>query len=75
MIGFASGVFGLTITALISLVLNIITQALAGVTIAILTPTIIFSMLTTSIVLTLISGMIPAKGAANKNPVDAVRSE
>ena len=75
MIGFASGVFGLSITALISGVLNLIIGHLAGVKIADLHLGIICSMLTVSIVLTLISGMIPAKSAANKNPVDAVRSE
>ena len=32
-------------------------------------------MITVSVILTLISGLIPAKAAARKNPVDALRTE
>ena len=76
MIGLASGVFGVSVTCLIALVLNTILKAVANVH-NICRPTvgIAVSMITISILLNLISGMIPANGAAKRNPVDALRSE
>jgi putative ABC transport system permease protein len=44
-------------------------------TIASLKPSQAILMITISVLLTLISGLIPAKAAANKNPVEALRTE
>lgn len=74
-IGLSSGILGILITGLNVLVLNLIVNNLAGFNIAALTPTIVIVMILLSVVLTLISGLIPAKAAANKNPVEALRSE
>lgn len=74
-IGLSSGVLGIVITGIIVLFLNILVNALAGFSIAALTPTIVIVMICLSVLLTLISGLIPAKAAANKNPVEALRSE
>ena len=70
-IGFTSGVIGILVTAVISLVINII----ADMTIATLTIPIIISMITISTLLTLISGLIPANIASKKDPVVALRTE
>ena len=75
MIGLASGVFGITVTSLISFIINTIIKHLANVTVVDLTLGITVVMISISIVLNLISGMIPARAAARKNPVDALRSE
>ncbi len=75
-IGGISGVFGIAITYLISGVLNLILGASFGIyTIASLPFTTALIMIAISIGLTLISGLIPAKLAAKKDPVVALRSE
>ena len=75
-IGLTSGVFGILITLLLSLLINVIVGYFTGIyTIAALPLRDAIIMITVSILLTSISGLIPAKAAANKNPVDALRSE
>ncbi|MCI5745302.1 MAG: ABC transporter ATP-binding protein/permease [Erysipelotrichaceae bacterium] len=75
-IGLASGVFGILITICLSGIINLIVGNLSGIyTIASLKVTDAIIMILISILLTLISGLIPSKAAANKNPVDALRSE
>ena len=73
-IGFAAGVVGIVVTYLLSLVINVIVGAVAGVyTIAALPVWQALIMIAVSVVLTLISGLIPAASAAKKDPVVALR--
>ena len=75
-IGLASGIAGIVITYLVSLVLNLIIGTLFGIyTIAALPWWQALIMIGISVVLTLISGLIPAAAAAKKDPVVALRTE
>lgn len=77
-IGLGSGIIGIAITYLLELIINIIVSNVSNGTvsmIAILTPTTALVMILISILLTAISGFIPARSAAKKDPVDALRSE
>jgi putative ABC transport system permease protein len=75
-IGLVAGVFGILITYILSLIVNIVVYALAGVWgIAALPWWQALIMIGLSIVLTLISGLIPASAAAKKDPVVALRTE
>ncbi|MDE7464663.1 MAG: FtsX-like permease family protein, partial [Clostridiales bacterium] len=74
-IGIAAGVLGIIITFILTLIINGIVQSLAGISIATLTVPIALIMICISAILTLISGLIPARLAAKKDPVEALRSE
>ena len=75
-IGLSSGVLGVVVTYLLSIGINAILGALTGIaTLAALPVTSAIIMVIISITLTLISGLIPAKAAANKDPVVALRTE
>ena len=75
-IGGISGVIGVGVTYILTLILNLIVKSLAGIsTIARLSPLTAIIMITISILLTSISGLIPAKLASKKDPVVALRSE
>ena len=75
-IGSISGVIGIAITYLLSAIINIIVGNLSGIyTIATLPVSTALIMIGISIALTLISGLIPARLAAKKDPVDALRTE
>jgi putative ABC transport system permease protein len=75
-IGLASGLIGVAVTYLLSIGINAIFMALAGiVNIADLPISQAFIMVVISICLTLISGLIPASAAAKKDPVVALRTE
>lgn len=75
-IGLASGVFGIAVTYLLSFILNLIVQATAGVyPIAALPIWQAFLMIGVSVLLTVISGLIPSRSAAKKDPVVALRTE
>lgn len=75
-IGFASGFFGVIVTLILSLPINLILNALIGVSgIASLNFVHAIILIAISMILTLISGLIPSRMAAKKDPVTALRSE
>ncbi|MDE5867540.1 MAG: ABC transporter permease, partial [Anaeroplasmataceae bacterium] len=75
-IGLASGIFGIIVTYFISMVLNVIVKKAAGVyPIAALPWWQALIMIGVSILLTVVSGLIPARSAAKKDPVVALRTE
>lgn len=74
-IGAISGLFGIGVTYLLSLIINIILKVVAGVGAIVILPWYLaLAVLALSIVLTLISGLIPSRAAAKKDPVVALRS-
>ncbi len=75
-IGLASGLFGVVVTYLLSFGINALLGTLTGIaTLAALPFSSAVVMILISIGLTLISGLIPAKAAAKKDPVVALRTE
>lgn len=75
-IGGVSGVIGIAVTYLISLIINQVVGHMFGIfTIAALPFTTALIMIAVSIGLTMIAGIIPASLAAKKDPVEALRSE
>ncbi len=75
-IGFISGVIGITISGLLTIPINAAIKETAGVqNIAGLNPVQIILLLLGSMLLTLIAGYIPTSMAARKDPVTALRTE
>ena len=75
-IGFTSGVFGILITLILLFPINAIIKAVADVSnIAVLPAGGAIALVIISMLLTLIAGLIPAKVAAKKDPVNALRTE
>ena len=75
-IGLSAGLIGIGLSYFISIFINIAIQSLTGITgIAALPFTTALIMVLVSVVLTLISGLIPAQSAAKKDPVIALRTE
>ncbi|MDE5897224.1 MAG: ABC transporter permease, partial [Clostridia bacterium] len=75
-IGLAAGLFGIIVTYLLSIGVNAIIFSLTSIGgICALPPLTAFIMVCVSVVLTLISGLIPAQSAAKKDPVIALRTE
>jgi putative ABC transport system permease protein len=76
LIGLLAGVAGVVITYLISIPANLILGALTGIYSLVSLPVWqAFIMICVSFVLTMISGLIPARAAAKKDPVIALRTE
>ncbi|NLB48954.1 MAG: ABC transporter ATP-binding protein/permease [Erysipelotrichia bacterium] len=73
--GALSGVIGLTLTAIVSLIINIVVSTLGVPAIAILSFSIIGIMLLLSIFLSVMAGLIPSMHASRQDPVVALRSE
>ena len=74
--GFAAGVMGIIVTLLLCIPINLIVKHITDVPNIAVTPidgAIILIII--SVVLTLIAGLIPAKIASKKNPVEALRTE
>lgn len=76
-IGFTSGAFGIVITYLLCLVINLILHSLTGIENlnAFLPISSALILLLISMGLTLFSGIIPSRSAAKKDPVIALRTE
>ncbi len=75
-IGLSSGLFGVVVTYAVSVGVNALLGSLTGIsTLASLPISWAAIMVAISIILTLISGLIPAKAAAKKDPVVALRTE
>lgn len=75
-IGLLAGLIGVGATYLISFIVNLILEPLIGyANIAALPVSNAIILVLLSIGLTLISGLIPAKSAANRDPVVALRTE
>ena len=75
-IGLGAGLIGIGLSYFISIFINIAIQSLTGIAgIAALPFTTALIMVLVSVVLTLISGLIPAQSAAKKDPVIALRTE
>jgi ABC-type lipoprotein export system ATPase subunit/ABC-type antimicrobial peptide transport system permease subunit len=75
-IGFVAGTFGVLATYIISKIANIIVYNKFGIpNIAYLEVKAVALLILISVVLAFISGLIPSSSAANKDPVEALRSE
>lgn len=82
-IGFTAGVIGVLVTYILSIPINLIIANLDAVknlsvtitSIALLNPLHALALIVLSICLTLIAGLVPAKIAAKRDPVVALRSE
>ncbi len=76
-IGFLSGLLGVTITYLLCIPINIILQNLTGLSNlkAFLPLPAALLFIAISVVLTMFSGIIPSRSAAKKDPVIALRTE
>ncbi len=76
-IGFAAGLLGVGVTYLLCIPINAIVQALTNIQNlrAYLPVSTALVLIAISVVLTLISGIIPSRSAAKKDPVVALRTE
>jgi len=75
-LGLSAGVFGIAFTYIASWIISAIVKSLAGIaSIAFLPIGTAIIMITLSVVLTSISGLMPSRSAAKKDPVIALRTE
>ena len=76
-IGFAAGLIGVVFTYILCIPINLILHALTGISAlsAYLPPVAALILVAISVMLTLISGLIPSRSAAKKDPVVALRTE
>ena len=75
-IGFVSGIIGIGATLLLTIPINLILSALAGIkNVASLPVAGAFILVGISMLLTFIAGLVPSRIAAKKDPVEALRSE
>ena len=78
-IGLCAGILGVLVSVILSFPINAIVRSLAGASftanIAVLSPISAIILVMISVVLTIVAGFIPAKMAAKKDPVKALRTE
>lgn len=76
-VGLASGILGIVITYLLCIPINLILHAITGIANlnAILPVGASIILVIISVCLTLVSGIIPSRSAAKKDPVTALRTE
>ena len=76
-IGFASGLLGVVVTYLLCIPVNMVLHSVTGIQTlnAVLPLPAAIILIAISMFLTLISGLIPSRSAAKKDPVVALRSE
>ena len=76
-IGLLSGIFGIVISYILIPIINMVLHHFTGdiPLSATLTPTTALFLIVLSVILTLIGGLIPARSASKKDPVEALRSE
>lgn len=75
-IGFVSGIMGVGIAYLLTFPINIVIKNATKLSnVALLSVTHVVVMITISVVITMIGGLIPAKMASKKDPVIALRTE
>lgn len=75
-IGFAAGTLGVVVTVLLCIPINLIIEALSGISnVAGLPVQAAIVLIIISMFLTLIAGVIPSRIAARKDPVAALRTE
>ena len=75
-VGLLAGAIGIGVTILLNLPINAIIKALAGVSgIATLPLYGAIGLILISMFLTIIAGLVPSKMAANRDPVEALRTE
>ena len=77
MIGFSSGVFGIIVTYIIQVVLNVVIHHKYPIISSIASLSIVSAIIViiVSVLLTTIAGLIPAHSASKKDPVVALRTE
>ncbi len=75
-VGLISGLLGIGITVLLTIPINAFIHQLTGVTVITMVPPIAGAILVLiSMLLTIIAGLIPAKMASRRDPVEALRTE
>ena len=75
-VGLIAGLFGIGITLLINIPINLIIDNLAGINKLSALPLVGGIILVAiSVILTVVAGLIPAKMASHKDPVEALRTE
>jgi putative ABC transport system permease protein len=76
LIGFVAGTFGILVTLLLSIPINLIVAGLVGVSgIAALPVWYAIGLILISMLLSLIAGLVPSRIASKKDPVVALRTE
>lgn len=76
LVGLAAGLIGIGVTLLLNIPIRILAKNLTGIPdLAILPPEAAVILVIISVVLTMIAGLIPARVAAKKDPVVALRTE
>lgn len=75
-IGATSGILGITIAYLLTIPVNSVIENMTELqNVAQLNPLHALALLTISVILTLLGGLLPARMAAKKDPVEALRTE